>query len=63
MDRLRMLMFWIVAPIASLAPLVVLAEQPRVSFDIPYAVACRDVTPSDYSASSRTAPCCGGAMP
>jgi hypothetical protein len=47
MDRLRMLMIWFVAPIAPL----VAAEQPRVSFDISYAVACRDVTPSDYSGS------------
>lgn len=45
MDRLRMLMIWFVAPIAPLAA----AELPRVSFDMPYAVACRDVTPSDYS--------------
>src|SRR3954465_9012928 len=51
MDRLRMLMFWIVWPVVSLVPLVTRAEQPRVSFDMPYAVACRDVTPSEYSAS------------
>src|SRR5205823_14249971 len=47
MDRLRMLVFCIVAPMGSL----VAAEPPRVSFDMPYAVACRDVTPSDYSNS------------
>jgi hypothetical protein len=47
MDRLRMLLLWIVAPIGPL----VAAEQPRVSFDMPYVVACRDVTPSDYSVS------------
>jgi len=46
MDRLCMLMVWLVAT----APLAA-AEQPRVSFDMPYAVACRDVTPADYSAS------------
>jgi hypothetical protein len=51
MDRLRMLMFWIVWPVVSLVPLVTRAEQPRVSFDIPYAVACRDVTPGEYSTS------------
>lgn len=32
------------------APLPVLAEQPRVHFDMPYAVACREVTPADYAA-------------
>jgi hypothetical protein len=47
MDRLCMLVFCIVALSAPLAA----AEPPRVSFDMPYAVACRDVTPSDYSAS------------
>ena len=47
MDRLRMLVFCIVAPMGSL----VAAEPPRVSFDMPYAVACRDVTPSEYSTS------------
>ena len=47
MDRLRMLVFCIVAP---MGPLVA-AEPPRVSFDMPYAVACRDVTPSEYSTS------------
>src|SRR5947209_5383403 len=51
MDRLRMLLFSVVAPIMPLAPAVALAEQPRVSFDMPYAVACRDVTPAEYSAS------------
>ncbi len=47
MDRLCILMVWLVIATAPLAA----AEQPRVSFDMPYAVACRDVTPSDYSAS------------
>src|SRR5207249_114029 len=47
MDRLRMLVYLI----ASLSPAMGLAEQPRVSFDMPYAVACRDVTPGEYSAS------------
>jgi hypothetical protein len=46
MDRLIVLMLWLVAT----APLVA-AEQPRISFDMPYAIACRDVTPSDYSGS------------
>src|SRR4051812_14335910 len=27
------------------------ADPPRVQFDMPYVVACRDVTPADYSAS------------
>src|SRR5262245_61844738 len=45
MDRLRLLMIWFVPPIAPLAA----AERPRVSFDMPYTVACRDVTRSDYS--------------
>src|SRR5438034_11795922 len=45
MDRFCMFLFWLVAPVMALA------EQPRVSFDMPYAVACRDVTPGEYSAS------------
>ncbi|MCC6665204.1 MAG: hypothetical protein IT375_15745 [Polyangiaceae bacterium] len=36
--------------IATSAPLTTLAEPPRVHFDTPYAVACRDVTPENYAA-------------
>ena len=32
-------------------PMGVHAEPPRVHFDIPYAVACRDVTPAEYASS------------
>jgi len=52
-DRLRSLTlsFFVAAlPLVAL-PLIASAEQPRVFFDMPYAVACRDVTPAEYAAS------------
>src|SRR6185369_7170293 len=52
MDRFRMLFVLIASAAPVAAPDAAPAEQPRVSFDMPYAVACRDVTPSDYSASN-----------
>jgi hypothetical protein len=48
MDRLHRFAFLVVA---ALMPLTAVAEQPRVCFDMPYAVACRDVTPAEYTAS------------
>jgi hypothetical protein len=48
MDRLRWLAGSAVLIVVSLAQA---AEPPRVHFDMPYAVACRDVTPADYTAS------------
>src|SRR5439155_3951954 len=46
MDRLR----WLVLSAFMVFPASA-AEPPRVQFDMPYAVACRDVTPADYSVS------------
>ena len=45
MERLRKLLIWL---ISTSAPLTTLAEAPRVRFDMPYAIACRDVTPSEF---------------
>jgi hypothetical protein len=36
--------------ISTSAPLTTLAQPPRVHFDMPYAVACREVTPDEYAA-------------
>lgn len=46
MDRFVKLVVWLVS---TSAPLTTLAQAPRVQFDMPYAVACRDVTPADYA--------------
>ena len=46
MDRLSQV---VVALLYRWHPVAALAEQPRVHFDMPYAVACRDVTPADYA--------------
>jgi len=48
MDRLRWLAL---VSVLSAVPLAGAAEPPRVHFDMPYAVACRDVTPPEYSKS------------
>src|SRR5882724_3305293 len=48
MNRLRK---FLLSLISSLPALTALAEAPRVHFDMPYAVACRDVTPAEYPAS------------
>jgi hypothetical protein len=45
MDRLRLLSFSLIL----LCPAVLQAEAPHVQFDLPYAVACRDVTPPDFA--------------
>jgi hypothetical protein len=45
MDRLRLLVVPFVLGVASPA---VFGETPRVQFDLPYAVACRDVSPPGY---------------
>jgi len=46
MDRLRTFLVWLVS---TSAPLTTLAEAPRVRFDTPYAIACRDVTPPEFT--------------
>src|SRR6266700_8306649 len=53
MDRFRSFVLSLVASafISIGAPLASLAEPPRVQFDMPYAVACRDVTPAEYTAA------------
>lgn len=48
MDRL---LKFLLSFISTSAPLTALAELPRVQFDMPYAVGCRDVTPVEYSVS------------
>jgi len=48
MERLRKFLVWLVS---TSAPLTALAEAPRVRFDMPYAVPCRDVTPPEFSES------------
>jgi hypothetical protein len=45
MDRIRK---FLISLFSSLAPFTALAEVPRVHFDMPYSVACRDVSPADY---------------
>lgn len=49
MDRLRLL---VVSFTLASAAQTVFAEAPRVHFDVPFAVACRDVTPADFSAAN-----------
>jgi hypothetical protein len=46
MERFLKFVLWL---ISTTAPLTTLAESPRVHFDMPYAVGCRDVTPPDYA--------------
>lgn len=48
MERLRKLLIWLVS---TSAPLTTLAEAPRVRFDMPYAIACRDVTSPEFAQS------------
>ncbi len=48
MDRLRRFVVWL---ISTSAPLTTLADAPRVHFDMPFAVACRDVTPPEFNAA------------
>src|SRR5947209_2458466 len=51
MDRIG----WLLLPFSlglsaiDLSPTSVFAEAPRVRFDMPYAVACRDVTPAEFA--------------
>jgi hypothetical protein len=47
MDRV---LRFLLSLISTTAPLTTLAQAPRVHFDMPYAVACRDVTPEEYAA-------------
>jgi len=46
MERFIKFLVWLVS---TTAPLTTLAETPRVHFDMPYAVACRDVTPPEFA--------------
>jgi hypothetical protein len=48
MDRLR---WTLLCLFSSAAMPTAAAEPPRVQFDMPFVVACRDVTPADYAAS------------
>jgi hypothetical protein len=48
MDRFRTSVF---SSVVAILPMTAIAELPRVAFDMPYAVACRDVTPANYATS------------
>ncbi len=50
MDRFRLVGSALV--LAVLAPAAALAEAPRVHFDMPFTVACRDVTPPEFAAAN-----------
>ena len=51
MDRLRARRSVLVASL-SRRPCNAPAEPPRVQFDMPFAVACRDVTPPEFAAAN-----------
>jgi hypothetical protein len=46
--KVRLLRFAL-SCLATMAPLTALAESPKMQFDMPYAVACRDTTPTEFA--------------
>ena len=50
MDRVRLV--YSVLALAALVPTIAAAETPRVHFDMPFTIACRDVTPPEFAAAN-----------
>jgi hypothetical protein len=50
MDRLRSVCFALV--LAAAVPMTYAADTPRVHFDMPFTIACRDVTPPEFAAAN-----------
>ena len=50
MDRVRLV--YSVLALAAFVPTIAAAETPRVHFDMPFTIACRDVTPPEFTAAN-----------